>query len=112
MLPRPCAKLLDSYIYNKQFKATLKGLYTELNPIESGVLQGSVLDPIFYLLYTCNISQIQNWTINAFADDTTILATWSNIEEVSIKLQDTIDMVYKWNNLTSTRRQDITIFLC
>jgi hypothetical protein len=44
-----------------------------LFPINSGVLQGSVLGPMLYLLFTSDLPQTPNITIGTFADDIVIL---------------------------------------
>lgn len=46
--------------------------------IKAGVPQGSVIGPVLYLLYTCDIPQQQDVEIATFADDTAILAVGKN----------------------------------
>ena len=50
-------------VQNKMFSATL--------PIHNGVLQGSILGPLLFILLTCDISDcISNSNHHMYADDT------------------------------------------
>lgn len=61
--------------------------YTNLCPIYSGVPQGTVLDPILYLLYTADIPTMNVTTTTTFADDTDILTSHNNAGTASKSLQ-------------------------
>lgn len=51
---------------------------TKLYPIKSGVLQGSVLHPILYLLLAADLAVSHNITTALFADDKTIVVNNPN----------------------------------
>ena len=63
-----------------------------------GVPQGSILGPFLFLLYVNDLPQnVQNQNCNIFADDTIIYSVGSNAEDISSKLQGTLDTIMPWN---------------
>lgn len=69
---------------------------SELQPIKSGVPQGSVLDTLLYLLFIADLPTTQLSIIGTFADNTTILAIYKNPEAATRNLQINIDKIHKW----------------
>lgn len=67
------SQILSSYIFDRK--------------ISVGIPQGSVLGPIFYVLYTNNIPQSDGVVTAIFADETSLLATGQVIEFPTSKLQ-------------------------
>lgn len=61
--------------------------YSEFKKTTAGVLQGSVLGPILYLLYISDILQDENAIIAKFADDIAILAIGESTDTAIGKLQ-------------------------
>lgn len=96
MLPRQFADILESYITNRAFRVRQEDAVSELKEIKAGVPQGSVLGPVLYLLYTCDIPDIQNITIATFADDTAIMSTGKSHKEAVEKVQRGINHFYDW----------------
>lgn len=96
MLPKQYAKILKSYISDRIFRVKQEREYSNMRNINAGVPQGSVLGPILYLLYTCDIPDIQNVTIATFADDTAILAIGYDNVETAAKLQEACNRVTDW----------------
>ena len=67
-------KFFRSYLKNRKQRVVLNGSCSSYSRIESGVPQGSVLDPLLFLVYIndleCNIKS----NINFFADDTMLFS--------------------------------------
>ena len=82
-----CLCLLERFISSGYQYTEVSGTFSELSLIDNGVPQGSVLGPLFFLIYinhiTCHLLSIQ--TIN-FADDAALIceskqpATHTNIK--------------------------------
>ena len=77
--------LLKSYLSDRQSRTRVKGEVSALFPIKSGV-QGSVLGPLLYILFTSDLPQAPNVTIGTFADDTAILTSHTNVLRASTTL--------------------------
>lgn len=98
MLPKQFVDLLQSYLTQRMFRIRQDDKYSKLKPIHAGVPQGSVLGPVLYLLYTCDIPELENNTIATFADDTAIMATGVTHEEAVEEVQKAINKISGWTD--------------
>lgn len=96
MLPKEFADLLESYLSNRAFRIRQEDAYSEIKEIKAGVPQGSVLGPVLYLLYTCDIPELENNTIATFADDTAIMAVGTTHAEAAEKVQIAVNKIHDW----------------
>ena len=75
----------------------VNNITSEKNACYVGVPQGSILGPLLFLLYVNDLPQyVQNQNCNIFADDTIIYSVGSNAEDISNKLQGTLDTIMPW----------------
>lgn len=51
------------------------------------MLQGSVIGPILYLIYACDIRKIKFNTLATFTDDTATKAVRNNVEKATKELK-------------------------
>lgn len=99
MLPKQFSDLLESYISNRVFRVRHGEAYSDLKEIKAGVPQGSVLGPVLYLLYTCDIPETENTVTATFADDTAIIALGNSQRESVSKTQYALNKVFNWTKL-------------
>lgn len=68
------------------------------SPVQEGQMKNKIvkLCPVLYLLYTCDIPQLENNTIATFADDTAIMATGATQEEAVEKVQTAVNIIFDW----------------
>ena len=97
-------KLLDSYLRNRSQYVCHGGFESERGLVECGVPQGSVLGPLFFLIYVNDmVSVSKELEFVLFADDTNIFAKSKEPGELFRKVNRGIHELNKWfkcNRLT------------
>ena len=75
-------RLCESYLTNRQQYVEYNGYNSELLTIQTGVPQGSILGPVFFLIYVNDFARSTNmFRFIMYADDTTLLATLSSTQD-------------------------------
>jgi hypothetical protein len=78
-------RLCKSYLTNRQQYVEYNGYISELLTIKTGVPQGSILGPIFFLIYINDFDRSTNmFKFIMYADDTTLSACLSSINTSEI----------------------------
>ena len=70
--------LLGNYLSSRKQRVVINGKTSEYFPVESGVLQGSVLGPLLFLIYINDLEIEIKSKVNFFADDTMIYSVVHN----------------------------------
>lgn len=84
--------LISSFLTGRRQRVALRSEYSNWLPVKSGVPQGSVLGPLFFLLYINDIdNSLPNCIITKFADDIKI---FSDVSDLS--LQHAINNIVSW----------------
>jgi hypothetical protein len=79
--------IIKSYLHSRHFLVKAETEYTELSSVNAVVPKGSVLGPLFYLLYTADLPTSPGSTTAIFADDTAVVTMDSDPVIASQKLQ-------------------------
>lgn len=96
LLPIKYHKILTSYLNNRTFQVQFGNETSSIRSIKAGVPQGSVLGPLLYLLFTCDLPTNENITTTTFADDTAILCSNRNLLRTHRQLQAHMDSINDW----------------
>ena len=65
-------EIISSFLEDRYQRVTLDGETSEWALVEAGVPQGSILGPLFFLIYNNDIFDAVSSDIRVFADDTFI----------------------------------------
>ena len=94
---------IKDYLTDRSQKTIVDGFYSDSCNITSGVPQGSVLGPLFYLAYTNDLlntlSSEKDLTFYAYADDLKLSSTNTTT------LQQTLNVIEKWSKLWQLKIQ-------
>lgn len=102
----PLLSWCRSYLSNRTQSVSVHGVSSNPAPVISGVPQGSVLGPLFFLIYVndlCSSNFSQSSSLVLYADDTTLYKPISSDEDVD-QFQSDIDTIQNWfisNHLTA-----------
>ena len=67
--------LLKNYLRDRQQRVIHNGINSQWKDISAGVLQGSVLGPLLFLIYINDLPDNISSTAKLFADDTSLFST-------------------------------------
>ena len=88
---------IKDYLTQRQQRVYANDTYSSYQNISQGVPQGSVLGPLFYIIYANDLSNIvKNCEIALYADDTVLYTSSKNFDVSVNKLQEDIDSLSHW----------------
>ena len=86
------------FLQNRSQRVVLNGISSELRPVEAGVIQGSILGPILFLIFIMDINEVIPTAIiiQKYADE--ILTYILNSTEAHCTLpQEIVNAIEKWS---------------
>ena len=89
--------LLKSYLTDRTQRCEVNGSISSENGIKCGVPQGSILGPLFFLLYINDLPACLNKTKpRLFADDTNITAAGECLTDIENAVNSDLGSLRKW----------------
>ena len=87
-----------AYLADRQFVVAYSTATSDNCDILAGVLQGSVLGLLLYILFTADVLSSAQVLVAMFADHTAILAAYRNYNVTVSHLQSAVDDLIAWIN--------------
>ena len=75
----PANLLIESYLTERKQYVSINNCASSTNSVRIGVPQGSILGPLFYLIYVNDLCNATKCNPRLFADDTCLVVVWRGI---------------------------------
>ena len=96
-MPLPALKLITDYFQNRKQRTKIGSIYSDWEDISSGVPQGSVLGPLLFNIFLCDLLlEDKNNCFANYADDTTPYSVGSTTTEVLENLSGIAKRLFTW----------------
>ena len=89
-------ELIKSFLSDRVQRVTLNGKTSDWECIRAGVPQGSILGPLFFLIYINDSGTDLKSNVKLFADDTSLLSIVSDSLETPNILNEDLDIIRSW----------------
>ena len=106
---------IRDYLTHRQQRVYANDTYSDFQNISQGVPQGSVLGPLFYIIYANDLSKIvKNCEMALYADDTVLYTSNKNVDVSVHKLQEDINSLSHWCSrngiMANTEKTKVMVF--
>ena len=91
--------LISSFLSNREQLVCINTIKSDFLPVKYGIPQGSVLGPLLFSLYINDLPLFIKALCELFADDTTIHSSHSNLNNLLLSLQESINNLLQWTEL-------------
>ena len=95
-------KLLNwfsNYLADRKQRVVINGNTSEFKLAEVGVPQGSILDPLLFLVYINDIVRELDCNVRLFADDTSLYIVVKNPLHAANILKNNLGRIYRWTGV-------------
>ena len=90
-------KILVSYLANRKQRVQINNCLSELNEINLGVPQGSILGPLLFIIYINDLPSVSDISdFYLFADDTAIIVKGNSLVDLQNKINLIIPDITRW----------------
>ena len=86
----------QAYLSNRRFTVNLGNSFSEISSISCGVPQGSILDPLLFLICVNDMLIAVNWNLFLHADDTYLDFQSKNVKDIEKQLNEDFANIWDW----------------
>jgi hypothetical protein len=87
---------ITSYLQNRKQRCVVGSSLSDVKQINAGVPQGSVLGPLFFLVYVNDITESLLSIARLYADDSSLAVSSNNIEYIESTLNHDLHVISNW----------------
>ena len=91
---------ITDFLYQRKQRVVLNGQHSSWTNVQAGVPQGSILGPLFFLIYISDLSDGLTSNPKLFADDTSLFSVAQNINSTANDLNSDLinisDCAFQW----------------
>jgi hypothetical protein len=88
---------IQNFLEGRKQQVLIEGTKSQESKVASGSIQGSVLGPVLFLMYICDIGEEVTADMKIFVDDAKLKEVIKDEEDVE-NLQDNLERLYEWKN--------------
>ena len=99
--------LISAFLSNKRLRVALNGKSSQEYPVNSGVPQGSMLGPTFFLLYSNDLSDCVICNVTIYVDGTTLYSWFCLTGLITLGL-----LMWKWIGLLLIKDHLLSCWRC
>ena len=89
-------ELIKNFLSNRFQRVVLNGQTSEWEKINAGVPHGSILGPLFFLIYINDLTDGISSIVKLFADDTSLFSIVQNKNNSSSQVNNDLDKISDW----------------
>ena len=88
--------LVESFLKNRKQPTVLNGQCSRWGDISAGVPQGSILGPLFFLVYINDLTVDLKYNVKLFADDTSLFTIVQDPNTTASYVNHDLELIKKW----------------
>ena len=88
--------LLQSFLMDRKQRTVLNGQCSSWGDISAGVPQGSILGPLFFLVYINDLTENLKCNVKLFADDTSLFRVVENSNAAANDMNHDLELIMQW----------------
>ena len=88
--------LIKDFLSCRKQRVVLNGQHSSWADVKAGVLQGSILGPLIFLIYINDLPNGLNSNVKLFADDTSLFSVVHNINDSANLLNSDLSKINEW----------------
>ena len=88
--------LEESFLSHRFQRVVFNGQSSTWLPVTAGVPQGSILGPLFFLIYINDLSNSLSSTAKLFADDTSLFSVVNDVNLSQFHLNSDLKKISEW----------------